>query len=554
MTTTPPVVNGASGDPAASTAVPAGELAVSAGLPAFSPGGRARAGRAGRPPLPLLVPALIAAAVALLPLIYLAVRASEGGPGRILDVLLRERTARLIGRSLALAGTVTVLCVILGVTLAWLVVRTRLPGRRIWAVAIALPLAVPSYVAAYAWLSIFPGFGGFTGSALVLSLCCYPYVFLPVAAALHRVDPAQEEVARSLGRGPLQVFAAVTLRQVRPAAVAGGLLVALYALSDFGSVALLRYDVFTRVIYTSYRSSFDRTPAAILASVLVVITVLIVWAESRTRGRATYARLGTGSARHRAPAPLRWWNVPALAWCTLVTALALGVPFGTMIYWLASRQSAVIDAAALATAAWSTIEVSVQGALLTTVLAIPVGVIAARYRGRLPRMLEQASYAGHALPGIVVALAMVFLSVRYAYGLYQRTPVLVLAYAVLFLPAVVGAVRASVAQAPPVLEEVARSLGRTPLGVLRSVTLPLAGPGVAAGAALTVLTCMKELPATLLLRPTGMETLATVMWDYTETGRYGAAAPYAAALVVLAALPTFLLGWRYGGLRPGGTR
>jgi len=522
-------------------------LAVeAAGAPAGAP-----AGRQARPPLVLVAPAAVAAVIALLPLVYVAVRASERGLGTVAEVLLRERTLRLVARSLALAGTVTVACLVLGVALACLVTRTRLPGHRAWGVLLALPLAVPSYVAAFAWLSMFPGFGGFTGSALVLSLCCYPYVYLPAVAALERVDPAMEEVSRSLGRGRVRTFVAITLRHVRPAALAGGLLVALYVLSDFGAVALLRYDVFTRVIYTSYRSSFDRTPAAILSCVLVLLTVLIVWAESRTRGRASYARLGAGAARRHPRARLGWWTAPALAAATVVAGLALGVPFGALAYWLASGSSAGFDLAELGTAAVSTLAVSTLGALVTVVLAIPVGVLAARYRGRLPRVLEQASYAGHALPGIVVALALVFLSVRYAYPLYQRTPVLVLAYAVLFLPAAVGAVRASVAQAPPVLEELARSLGRSPAGALRSVTLPLAGPGIAAGAALTMLTCMKELPATLLLRPTGMETLATELWSQTEVGAYGAAAPYAAALVLLAALPTFLLGRRSRSTRGG---
>ncbi|MGI9062203.1 MAG: ABC transporter permease [Pseudonocardiaceae bacterium] len=496
-------------------------------------------------PLGLLLPACLAAVVALLPLAYLAVRASERGLGTVLEVLLRERTALLVLRSLGLAAAVTAVCLVLGVSLAGLVVRTRLPGRRVWAVLVALPLAVPSYVAAFAWLSLFPGFGGFLGSTLVLSLCCFPYVYLPVAAALERMDPAHEEVSRSLGLGALRTFLAVTVRQVRPAAAGGGLLVALYVLSDFGAVAILRYDVFTRVIYTSYRSSFDPTPAAILACLLVAITVVIVWGENRSRGRAGYARLGGGAARQRRRVALGAWTAPALAWCVGVVALALGVPFAALAYWLTRGSSAGFDGAELGAAALATLGVSALGALAAVALAVQIGVIAARYRGRVPRLLEQAAYAGHALPGIVVALSLVFLAVRYARPVYQEVPILVLAYAVLFLPAAVAAVRASVAQSPPALEEVARSLGRTPGGVLRSVTVPLAGPGVAAGAALVFLTCMKELPATLLLRPTGMETLATKLWSQTEIGAYAGAAPYAAALILLAALPTFLLGRRW---------
>jgi iron(III) transport system permease protein len=383
------------------------------------------------------------------------------------------------------------------------------------------------------------------GSVLVLTLCCYPYVLLPVAAMLLRSDPALEEVARSLGRGGLATFVSVTLRQVRPAAAVGALLVALYVLSDFGAVAILRFDVFTRVIYTSYRSSFDGTAAAALGLVLVVITSAIVWAEGRSRGRASQARIGSGAARQpRTVALGRLGTAAGLGFAAVVAGLALVFPLGSLTYWLVQGRTDELDLAALGGAAASTIAVSALGALLTTVLAVPVGVLAARYRSRGARALEQASYAGHALPGIVVGLSLVFFGVRFAYPIYQRTPLLVLAYAVLFLPAAVGAVRASVTQSPPMLEEVARSLGRSPGRVLRDVTLPLAGPGVAAGAALVFLTCMKELPATLLLRPTGLETLATELWAETEVAAYAAAAPYATLLVLLAALPTVVLGHR----------
>jgi len=508
--------------------------------------------RHARPPLVLLVPALLAAALALLPLVYLGVRALERGWQPAADVLLRERTLRLVARSLALAGVVTAACLVLGVSTAWLVVRTRLPGRRVWRVLAALPLAIPSYVAAFAWIAAFPRLSGFLGAALVLTVCSYPYVYLPVAAALARTDPALEEVARSLGRSQLSTFLTVTLRQVRPAAAAGGLLVALYVLSDFGAVSILRYDAFTRVIYTSYRASFDRTPAAVLGCVLVVVTVLIVVAENRSRGRAAQARIGAGAARRMARVPLGRWTAPALGWLGALAALAVGVPLASLGYWLLSGRSGAVDVAALVTAAGSTLSVSALGALATIVLATPVGVLAVRHRGRLGRALEQSTYAGHALPGIVVALALVFFGIRYASPIYQRTPMLVVAYVVLFLPAAIGAVRASVTQSPPALEEMARSLGRTPGGVLRSVTLPLAAPGIAAGAALVFLTCMKELPATLLLRPTGMDTLATELWTQTSVAAYSAAAPYAALLVGLAAAPTLLLGRWSDRLDAGG--
>jgi iron(III) transport system permease protein len=498
-----------------------------------------------RLPAVLVVPAVIAAGVAVLPLVYLVVRSLDSGVGELVSVLWRERTVRLTVRSLGLAAVVTFACLVLGVSIAWLTTRSTVPGRRAWGVLAALPLAIPSYVAAYAWVAAFPRIPPFWGSVLVLTLCCYPYVMLPVAGTLLRTDPGLEEVARSLGRGQWTTLLTVTLRQVRPAAAVGGLLVALYVLSDFGAVAILRFDVFTRVIYTSYRSSFDGTAAAALGLVLVVITMTIVWAEGRSRGRAAHAKVGSGAPRAHRPVALGpVGTIVGLAMLAGVIALALGFPLGSLVYWLGQGSSASLDPSALTGAAVSTVTVAALGAALTTALAIPVGILAARYRSPGVRALEQASYAGHALPGIVVGLSLVFFGVRFAYPIYQRTPLLVLAYAVLFLPAAVGAVRASVAQSPPVLEEVGRSLGRSPAQVLRDVTLPLAGPGVAAGAALVFLTCMKELPATLMLRPTGLETLATELWTETEVGAYAAAAPYASLLVLLAALPTFLLGHR----------
>ncbi|MFB9963616.1 ABC transporter permease [Sinosporangium siamense] len=486
------------------------------------------------------MPAVLTALISLLPVAYLVVRASGGGIETVVETIWRARTWELTVASLGLAAAVTLLSIFVGVSLAWLVVRTDLPGRRVFGVLAALPLAVPSYVAAYIWIAAFPGLTGFTGSVLVLTLVSYPYVYLPVAAALARIDPAMEEVALSLGRGRMSVV----LRQLRPSAAAGALLVAMYALGEFGAVSIMRFDVFTTQIYTSYRASFDRTPAAVLGLLLVVVTFVIVVAESRSRGRAAYATRGAPPRRRRVVALRPAGKAAALVWSGAVAAAAVGFPFAGICYWLLEGASSGVRPDRLLAAFGATVGMAAAGALVSTALAVPVGVIAARYRSRTASVLEQASYVGHALPGIVVALSLVFFAVRYAYPLYQRWPMLVLAYAVLFLPAAVGAVRASVLQSPPVLEEVARSLGRGPFAVMRQVTLPLALPGVTAGAALVFLTAMKELPATLLLRPTGMDTLATRLWTETGSGAYGAAAPYAAVLMLVAAVPGFVLGRR----------
>jgi iron(III) transport system permease protein len=494
--------------------------------------------------------AVPAAALATVPLVYLLVRTVGAGWAAVAEVLLRERTAVLLLRSLSLAAVVTATSVVIGVGWAWAVTRTAVPGRRIWLVLGALPLAMPSYLAAYAWVSLVPSLPSFAGSVLVLTLVCYPYVLLPVAAALSRADPAAEDVARSLGRSRPAAFVTVTLRQVRPAAVAGALLVALYVLSDFGAVALLRLDTFTRVIYTSYRAGFDPVPAAVLSLVLVAVTGVIAAAELRTRGRARHARLGSGVARTATPVPVgRLGSAGLQTAMAAVAAVALAVPLGTVAWWLAGSSRGV-DPAAVVEATLATVALALGAAAATTLVAAPVGVLAARYRSRFTAWVERLSYIGFALPGIVVALSLVYLGVRVVYPLYQTTTMLLLAYIVLFLPMAVGAVRAAVAASPPVLEEVARSLGRRPWQAFASVTLPAVLPGVLAGSALVAVTVMKELPATLVLRPTGTDTLATQLWSATSAGAYAMAAPYAAALVLVAILPAAALAARTEVGRP----
>lgn len=489
--------------------------------------------------------------VALLPLVYLGVRVGQFWPPAIVEVLTRPRSLEQLGRSLLLAGVVTLGSLVLGISSAWLVVRTDLPWRGGWAVLAALPLAIPTYVAGYTWIAAIPEIAGFTGAALVLTLCCYPYVFLPVAATLRGLDPALEEASRSAGVGALGTFARVTLRQVRLAAAAGALLAALYVLSDFGSVSILRYETLTVGIYRSFTNNpFDRTAPVVLSCLLVAVTAVVVWAEGRSRGRARYARLGSGAARAQPRVALGGRAVPALLGLGAVAGLALGVPAVSLGYWLYAGRSASLDPARLLDAATASVGFAAGGALVTIVLALPVGLLAARHAGWFPRLTERAAYVGHAVPGVVVALSLVFFTVNYAFEFYLTVPLVLFAYAVLFLPLAVAAVQSSAAQSPPALEEVARSLGRTPRQVLRTVTLPLAAPGVAAGAVLVFITCMKELTATLMLQPTGTTTLATELWTQTSVRAYAGAAPYAALLVALSAVPAYLLGRR--GQRWGG--
>lgn len=485
---------------------------------------------------------MAASAVALIPLFYLGVRVSEAGWDRITEEVLTTRTGELAAHSVALAAVVTLACAVLGVGTAFMVTRTDLPARRTFGVLAALPLAVPTYVAGFSWVSIVDGFAGFWPAALVLTLCSYPYVYLPVAAALSGADPAQQEVAQSLGRGAWATFTSVTLRQIRPAVAAGSLLVLLYVLSDFGAVSIVRVEVFTQAIFTSINLGFDKTGALVLATVLVMLTLAVLTAEGMTRTRgARYARIGAGSRRPFTLAHLGRWRYPALTVLLGVSALALAVPAYALVRWFAEGVSRPGSMAEVATAAGNSLWAATLGALLTVLLALPVGLLGARRPGLVATLLDRAAYISHALPGLVIGLSLVFFGIHVVYPLYQTIWLLALAYAALFLPLAVGSVGSAFAQSPSVLEETARSLGRGPLHVLRTVTIPLAAPGIGAGTALVFLTCMKELPASLLLRPTGFDTLATELWTHTNASEFAAAAPYAVILVAMAALPTWWL-------------
>ncbi len=499
------------------------------------------------------------AAATVLPAVYLVLRASDAGLGDVLETVTAGRTMELLGRTALLAVTVTVASVALAVPLAWLTVRTDLPGRRAFVVLSALPLAIPSYVGGFAFVAALgprglvqgalaplgveevPSIYGFPGAWLVLTLFSYPYVLLTVRAALRRLDPSLEEASRTLGRGRRATFWRVVLPQLRPSIAAGGLLVALYTLSDFGAVSLLRFDSFTRAIFVQYRSSLDRSAAATLGLVLIALVLVVLAAEARSRGRADYHRLHGGGAR---PAPVvrlgrgRW---PAAVACAALVGLALVVPLWVIGYWLVRGVAAGEPVRLTGTLIGHSLAASALGAVVAVVAAWPVAVLSARHPGRLSRLVERASFTGYALPGVVVALSLVFFGARVVPAVYQTRTLLVFAYVVLFLPQAVGAIRGSLLQVNPSLEEASRLLGRSRAATTRAVVLPLVRPGVLAGLALVFLTCMKELPATLLLAPTGYDTLATQIWSATSEAFFGRAAAPALVLVLLSALPMALL-------------
>lgn len=495
----------------------------------------------------------------LLPPIYLLWRTIGAGSAAV-DILLKPSTLQTVGRTVWLAGSVTAASIVLAVPLAWLTTCTDLPGRRLWLVASALPLVLPSFVAAYLLASTLgpkgllqkvlePLFGvtrlpdiyGFPGAFLVLTLMSYPYVLLTVRAALRRMDPSLVEAARSLGLSPWGAFWKVTLPQLRPSIVAGSLLVMLYVLRDFGAVTMMRYNTFTRMIYIQYQSFTSRSLAAALSLVLIGMTAAILYLEMRTRGRARYARRSAGAARQQKLVRLGAWRWPALLFVGGLVAIALVGPAMSLLYWLIRGMMRGQALSALWLASWNSVTVSLLAAVAAIVVALPIAILSVRRPGRLSSLLERLTYAGFALPSIVIALAFVFFGANYLRGLYQTTPMLILAYVFLFIPQAVGAMRSSMLQVPRSVEEVGRSLGKRPWQVFRRITFPLLQPGVLAGVALVFLTAMKELPATLILSPIGFGTLATAVWGNISEAFFAQAAAPALLLILLSSAPLAVL-------------
>ncbi|OBJ73655.1 hypothetical protein A5643_03605 [Mycobacterium sp. 1274756.6] len=505
-----------------------------------------------RSPLTLTVLGLLIAAAAISPAAYLLLRAGFSIP-LLRSQLAAPTTVPLIWNTLWLLILVCGCTAVLGLGLAVLIARTTLPLPRLWTVLFTLPLGVPTFVGSYAWVAFFYEYFprselifGLGGAAAVLTVTLFPYVFLPVLTALRRLDPAQEEAARALGRGPVSAFLHITLPQLRPAIATGVLIIGLHVLAEFGAVEMLNYSTLTTAIVQRATVLGMPESARALAVVLAGGAIVLLLLDRLLRGRAYPLRSGRGAARP----PLRWRLGPTaplfVVACSAVAAGALAVPLWVTASGLVRRAGgagSALDWAALAAATTNTAQWAGAAALVATAAALPVTVLAVRYPGRLSTAIERATWIAHALPGVIMALALVYLAVRWAYPLYQTSALLVAGYVVMFLPLAIGAQQVGIAQASPRLEEMSRSLGKGPLQTFARVTAPLALPAIGVGALLVALDAGKELTTTLLLRPTGEHSLATALWSTTEGEvlDFTAAAPYGLALLIIGAVPAGLL-------------
>ncbi len=481
------------------------------------------------------------------PLIFVVVQAVNAGWAPAVALLHRPLAATLVWHTIALSAAVTTTTAVIGFGAAYLVERTDLPLRRFFAVALVLPLAVPEFVQGFSWVSLTSSVRGYWGAVLVMTCALYPLVYLPVAASLRRSDPGLEEVSRSLGHGRWATLFRVTIPLTRPALGGGALLVCLYLLGEYGAFAALRFQTFATAIFTEYKVAYDPSGASVLTLLLCVLALLVVIGEIRVSGRHPVNR-SASDGRPAERLALGSAKVPAVLGLVGLLGVALGVPIAALVYWFARGNSSTLPPASILADSISTLSYAIGAAVVATVFAVPVALYSWRRRSRWASTVERGSYLTRALPGIAVGLSIIYFTIHFARPVYQTAPMLVAGYVVLFFPLALTGVRAALAGVPPGVEEVARSLGVRPWRVLTRITLPMIAPGLGVAAALVMLAASTELTATLLLRPIGTDTLATQFWTYTSGLAYGAAAPYAAVMIGITAIPVLVLA-RRGALR-----
>ncbi len=525
-----------------------------AARPAVSPR-RAVANGTGGAPRWVALAATFVVIAALLPIIYLFIRGISGGDATW-NFFSRPTSAMVVWRTISLIFVVTAVSLVVAVPAAWLTMRTNLPMRRVFAVALALPLVVPSFVMATTLIEAFgpkgtlqeilqplgvdrlPSIYGLPGATLVLVLMTYPYVYLTVRAAIAGLNPELAEAGRSMGYSALDVFRRVTLPLLMPAIGAGSILAALYTLSDYGGVALMRHNTLTVSIMTNYQTSIDRSTGAAMSMMLVVFAVVLLTFEVIIQWRRRYDDASGNVGRKYRKISLGWWTVPAMIFVFLPILAGVLTPLAVLLEWFVRGLTQGLEGVPIVLPMWNSLQASALAALATILMALPVAFVTVRYRNWLSALFEKAVYIGFGLPGVVVALSLVFFAVNFALFAYQTMFLLVFAYAVLFLPVALGSLKSGLLQINPRLEEAAQSLGSTQLQAFIRVTLPILMPSVFASAALVFLLTMKELPATLILGPTGFDTLATSIWSASSEAFFAKTAASSLILVIAAGVPT----------------
>ncbi len=490
--------------------------------------------------------------------------------------------AELLLNTLILSVGVGLGVLVTGVGLAWLTTLCEFPGRRVFEWALMLPLALPAYVLAFVavglldfsgplqtWLrSVFgdelrlPAIRSAGGVIMVLTLALYPYVYLLARTAFLAQGRSLMESARMLGLNPWRAFVRVALPTARPAIIAGLALALMETLADFGAVYIFNFDTFTTAIYKTWFGLFNLSAAAQLSSLLLLLVALALFAEQRGRGRARYYSGGKIEAAKRYPLRgARAWAATGAA--LLVLSLAFVIPLIQLTIWAAQAVRDGVNENYFGHVT-HTMLLSACAALLIVATALLFGFVQRRWPGALSRAAVRLATLGYALPGTVLAVSIMlsftalqnqldaiarsWFSLDTGLLLSSSVAALLFAYLVRFLAVGYGPVESALTRITPAMEMAAQSLGATPRETLWRIYLPLLRAGLLTAALLAFVEVMKEMPATLLLRPFGWDTLAVNIFELTSEGEWAQAALPALTLVLVGLIPVTML------MRPGTTR
>ena len=513
----------------------------------------------------ITVPSVLIALLSIIPILYLLIRSLDADQ-QTWQWIMRPNTLFVLGRSVALTFSVTLICILISIPIGWITTHTNVPYRRFWSIVTILPLVIPSYIGAYIFISIMgpsgfitqllatlgidfkmPSLYGFVGSTFTLSFLSFPYILLTVRSALVNLDPILLDASHVLGIKKSRTLLRITIPQLRAATISGGLLVALYTLSDFGAVSLLRYKTFTWSIYAQYEASFDRHTAALMSLVLFSVAMTIIVIFSAARNRAVYYRSSSGSKRPNTIFNLGKMKWLAFAFCGLVFVVSIVTPVFVLSTWLVKGVLNGERLDNLFTMSMNSIALALATSVLVVLISIPVSYLATRHRGIFSQAIEKLCFTGFALPSIAVALALVFVGAQIGRPLYQSLWLLILGCGILFIPAGIGSVKTSILQINPRLEDSARTLGKSQFIATTKTTIPLIKSGIFMAFATVFLITMKELPAVLLLAPLYFHTLTTAIWSYSSEAFFARAAFPSIIILLISAIPMSVILFFQGG-------
>ncbi len=476
--------------------------------------------------------------------------------------LSRYLLPRLIGHTALMMIVVGLGVAVLGVGLAWLSACCEYPLRRILDPLLVLPLAFPTYVLAFIYLGmldyagpvqtawrewfgsspfLFEAISRPGGVLFILILAFYPYVYLLARAAFVGGGLAAFEASRSLGQGPVRTFFRVSLPMARPAVAAGLALALMEALADFGAVSIYGFDTFTTAIYRTWLGMFNLTAAVQLASILMLFVLLLLGLERFSRSSRVVQSERRPTGHRMRLTGLRGWLATSLQLLVLLVGVAL--PLIQLLVWAWPQLSGLVNPR-LAGVVFNTMVLGLCGAV--AVVLGGVLVLAATYRtSRRQQLLGEVAALGYAIPGTVLAVAIMLAFLRFdqlaGTALAGGMAALVMAYLIRFLRVAWGPLDSVAGRIRPQYVEVARSLGVPRWYRLWRVSLPLLWPGLMTAFLLALVEVAKEMPATLMLRPFGWETLAVQIYELTAEGQWEMAALPALILVLLGAIPVAVL-------------